>query len=87
MEIDPILLKKMQGESEEFKKQIADYLLEGNNEINELQASIDNNPELDIIEKESIYECAECRHVYAFARSRPMDRCPRCGHLNEAVRT
>ncbi len=38
-------------------------------------------------EKESIYECAECRHVYAFARSRPMDRCPRCGHLNEAVRT
>ncbi|MEA2068273.1 MAG: hypothetical protein U9P12_03635 [Verrucomicrobiota bacterium] len=38
-------------------------------------------------EKESIYECAACRHVYAFARSRPMDRCPRCGHLNEAVRT
>ena len=38
-------------------------------------------------EKESIYECAECRHVYAFARNRPMDRCPRCGHLNDAVRT
>ena len=38
-------------------------------------------------EKESIYECTECNHVYAFARSRPMDRCPRCGHLNEAVRT
>ena len=38
-------------------------------------------------EKESIYECADCGHVYAFARSRPMDRCPRCGHLNEAVRT
>jgi predicted Zn-ribbon and HTH transcriptional regulator len=38
-------------------------------------------------ERESIYECAECGHVYAFARSRPMDRCPRCGHLNEAVRT
>lgn len=38
-------------------------------------------------DSESIYECAECGHVYAFARSRPMDRCPRCGHLNEAVRT
>ncbi len=38
-------------------------------------------------ERENIYECAECNHVYAFARSRPMDRCPRCGHLNEAVRT
>ena len=38
-------------------------------------------------EKESIYECAECGHVYAIARNRPMDRCPRCGCLNEAVRT
>ena len=38
-------------------------------------------------EKESIYKCADCSHVYAFARNRPMDRCPRCGHLNEAVRT
>ncbi len=38
-------------------------------------------------EPESIYQCADCGHVYAFARSRPMDRCPRCGHLNEAVRT
>lgn len=37
-------------------------------------------------EKESIYECAECQHVYAIARSRPMDRCPRCGHLNEVMR-
>ena len=38
-------------------------------------------------EKESIYECAACGHVYAFARNRPMDRCPRCSHLNDAVRT
>ncbi|VGO15254.1 hypothetical protein PDESU_03836 [Pontiella desulfatans] len=38
-------------------------------------------------ERESIYECSRCGHVYAFARSRPMDRCPRCGNLNEAVRT
>ena len=38
-------------------------------------------------EKESIYACADCGHVYAFARNRPMDRCPRCGHLNDAVRT
>ncbi|MDH3982409.1 MAG: DNA repair protein RadA [Kiritimatiellaceae bacterium] len=38
-------------------------------------------------EKESIYECDECGHVYAIARSRPMDRCPRCGLLNEVVRT
>jgi rRNA maturation endonuclease Nob1 len=38
-------------------------------------------------EKESIYECTGCGHVYAFARNRPMDHCPRCGHLNDAVRT
>lgn len=38
-------------------------------------------------EKENIYECTECGHVYAFARTRPMDRCPRCNHLNDAVRT
>ncbi|MDF7806382.1 hypothetical protein P4E94_02960 [Pontiellaceae bacterium B12219] len=37
--------------------------------------------------RESIYECTNCSHVYAYARNRPMDRCPRCGHLNEAVRT
>jgi len=38
-------------------------------------------------ERESIYACTNCGHVYAFARNRPMDRCPRCSHLNEAVRT
>ena len=38
-------------------------------------------------EKESIYECAECLHVYAIARNRPMDHCPKCGYLNDAVRT
>jgi len=37
-------------------------------------------------EKESIYKCDECGHVYAFARDRPMDRCPHCNHLNDAVR-
>ncbi|HEY5621151.1 MAG TPA: hypothetical protein VIR77_00980 [Pontiella sp.] len=36
--------------------------------------------------RESIYECSDCGHVYAIARNRPMDRCPQCGHLNEAVR-
>lgn len=37
--------------------------------------------------QESIYECAHCGHVYVIARNRPMDRCPRCGTLNDAVRT
>jgi len=37
--------------------------------------------------QQSIYECAHCGHVYAIARNRPMDRCPRCGTLNDAVRT
>ena len=36
--------------------------------------------------RESIYHCTECGHVYALARNRPMDRCPKCGHLNDAVR-
>ena len=37
--------------------------------------------------RESIYECDHCGHVYAIARNRPMDRCPLCGTLNDAVRT
>jgi rRNA maturation endonuclease Nob1 len=37
--------------------------------------------------RESIYECDHCGHIYAIARNRPMDRCPRCGTLNDAVRT
>lgn len=37
--------------------------------------------------RESIYECAHCGHIYAIARNRPMDRCPKCGNLNDAVRT
>lgn len=45
------------------------------------------NPHRPSRERENIYECAECGHVYALARNRPMDRCPRCGHLNDAVRT
>jgi rubrerythrin len=36
--------------------------------------------------RESIYECDHCGHIYAIARNRPMDRCPRCGTLNDAVR-
>lgn len=36
---------------------------------------------------ETIYSCAHCGHVYAIARHRPMDHCPHCGTLNEAVRT
>jgi len=38
-------------------------------------------------EKENIYICTECGHIYALQRNRPMDRCPRCNHLNDAVRT
>jgi Zn finger protein HypA/HybF involved in hydrogenase expression len=37
--------------------------------------------------QESIYKCVHCGHVYVIARNRPMDRCPRCGTLNDAVRT
>ncbi len=37
--------------------------------------------------QESIYKCVHCGHVYVIARSRPMDHCPRCGTLNDAVRT
>lgn len=37
--------------------------------------------------RESIYECDHCGHIYAIARNRPMDRCPLCGTLNDALRT
>lgn len=40
-----------------------------------------------VSKRERIYECTSCGHVYAIARSRPMDRCPRCSQLNDAVRT
>ena len=36
--------------------------------------------------RENIYSCEHCGHVYAMENHRPMDRCPRCGTLNEAVR-
>lgn len=36
-------------------------------------------------EREHIYECSACGHVYTFFRKRPLDRCPRCGTLNEAM--
>lgn len=34
-----------------------------------------------------IYRCQVCEHVYLDARDVPLARCPRCGCLNEAVRT
>lgn len=34
-----------------------------------------------------IYRCQVCQHVYLDARDVPLARCPRCGVLNEAVRT
>ena len=47
---------ELRAKSEEFRKQIADYLAEGNSEVQKLQSSIDENPDLDILEKENIYE-------------------------------
>ena len=38
-------------------------------------------------QKDNIQEELDCSHVYAITRNRPMDRCPRCGTLNDAVRT
>ena len=55
-EVNKLSNDELRQKSEDFKKQIADYLAEGNSEINELQASIDNNPDLGIIDKENIYE-------------------------------
>lgn len=34
-----------------------------------------------------IYRCRVCEHVYLDARDVPLARCPRCGCLNEAVKT
>lgn len=34
-----------------------------------------------------IYRCQVCEHVYLDARDVPLARCPRCGCLNEAVKT
>lgn len=34
-----------------------------------------------------IYRCQVCAHVYLDARDVPLARCPRCGCLNEAIKT
>ena len=36
-------------------------------------------------EREFIHFCSNCEHVYSVSNRRPMNACPRCGHLNEAV--
>lgn len=33
-----------------------------------------------------IYRCADCGHVYADHRDRPLGRCGKCGAMNEALR-
>ena len=33
-----------------------------------------------------IYRCADCGHVYADYRERPLCRCAKCGAMNEALR-
>jgi len=47
---------ELRQKSVDFKKQISDYLEEGNTKIKELQSTIDDNPDLDILEKENIYD-------------------------------
>ncbi len=34
-----------------------------------------------------IYRCERCRYVYLDTRDLPMAKCPKCGNLNEAVKT
>ena len=36
-------------------------------------------------EREFIYFCSNCGHVYAVSNRRPMNACPRCKQLNEAI--
>ena len=36
-------------------------------------------------EREHIYFCSRCEHVYSVLNRRPMNKCPRCDQLNEVV--
>ena len=36
-------------------------------------------------EREQIHFCGNCGHVYAVLVRRPMDRCPRCSTVNDAL--
>ena len=40
-----------------------------------------------VSQRNRIYRCQICEHVYLDARDVPLARCTRCGCLNEAVRT
>lgn len=38
-----------------------------------------------ITNKERIYRCSVCNHVYVDGRDVPLVRCPRCGCLNDPI--
>lgn len=46
----------------------------------------DSVPRLKLA-RNRIYRCQVCEHVYLDARDVPLARCPRCGCLNEAIKT
>lgn len=46
----------------------------------------ENGPAL-VKKRNRIYRCQVCEHVYLDGRDVPLARCPRCGCLNEAVKT
>jgi rRNA maturation endonuclease Nob1 len=37
--------------------------------------------------RKRIYRCHRCAHLYADSRQMPVAVCPRCGEINESVRT
>jgi rRNA maturation endonuclease Nob1 len=36
-------------------------------------------------EREHVHFCSGCEHVYSVSNRRPMNQCPRCGKLNDAL--
>jgi preprotein translocase subunit SecA len=46
---------ELRGKTDEFKRRIAEYLNETNDEIKQLEQNAENNPDMDIHEKEDIY--------------------------------
>ena len=37
-------------------------------------------------DRQAVYRCKACRHIYTAPRRTPLARCPKCGKQNEPVK-
>ncbi len=60
---------ELRAKTLEFKKRIHDYIAEDENKINELKEKINANPEMDVDEKEKLYEAIDKLEKESYEKS------------------